>query len=280
MQISPLAKGRVLNWRPSLKGHHVKKYSSMELHSRPVMLAPLIDWRPLQSPVWDQGQTGSCSGFSSRSHLEALQLMGLRLKAPIGTNPLEWSVSQFTQISAFFHYWNTRAAEGDASSDAGATTLLDVCNQLQIKGACSEATWPSNGGSSNVTTCPPSKAYGEAYHHKLPNFYAVANNLSELKRCLSNGFGFVFGIPVYESFMGQDAASTGVIPYPSPSEGIEGGHALYCVGYDDSKQAFIFKNSWTDQWGDNGYGYLPYDYMLNLADDQFTMRLVPTAMAA
>ena len=41
-------------------------------------------------------------------------------------------------------------------------------------------------------------------------------------------------------------------------QGANGAHAYTIVGYDDSKQKFIIKNSWGDYWGDQGYGYLPY----------------------
>jgi len=47
------------------------------------------------------------------------------------------------------------------------------------------------------------------------------------------------------------------------------------VGYDDAKKitntinnkattgALLIRNSWGTGWGDNGYGWLPYDYILN-----------------
>ena len=42
---------------------------------------------------------------------------------------------------------------------------------------------------------------------------------------------------------------------------LRGGHAICVVGYDDDTQLFKFKNSWSNSWGDNGYGYLPYEFM-------------------
>jgi len=36
-----------------------------------------------------------------------------------------------------------------------------------------------------------------------------------------------------------------------------GGHAVTVVGFND--KGFIFKNSWGEEWGENGYGYLSFD---------------------
>lgn len=265
---------RVLNLRRSLSTNHLHPYRTMELSTQALLLPSLVDRRSLQSPVWDQGNSGSCSAFSSKSHLEDLQLAEIRDTTP-NIDPLEWIKDKFTPISAYFHYWNTRALEGSTATDAGATTLVDVATALRTKGAVSEATWPATP--QNLLKCPPSTAYGEAWHHKLPLHYVLDQNLAEMKRCLNNGFGFVFGVLVYGSFM---EAGNGHIPTPNPfRENLEGGHALYMVGYDDARQCFIFKNSWSTQWGMQGYGYIPYNYILDprLAFDFITFRLVPTA---
>ena len=57
---------------------------------------------------------------------------------------------------------------------------------------------------------------------------------------------------------------------------IVGGHAVVAVGYDDSDRVFICRNSWGEGWGDAGYFYMPYAYLLdnNLSDDFWTVRLV------
>ena len=63
-----------------------------------------------------------------------------------------------------------------------------------------------------------------------------------------------------------------------------GGHAVLAVGYDSEievnrdadgkieKGAFIIKNSWGEKWGDGGFAYLPFHYVLNqLAVDLWTI---------
>jgi C1A family cysteine protease len=76
----------------------------------------------------------------------------------------------------------------------------------------------------------------------------------------------------------------GKIPFPTDTEKPVGGHALVAVGYDDectitnsinqttTKGAFLVRNSWGLGWGADGYGWLPYDYVLQgLAVDWFSI---------
>ena len=82
-----------------------------------------------------------------------------------------------------------------------------------------------------------------------------------------------------------DAGREVEIPFPKPFEKQEGGHAVVAVGYDDkvqienkglisnkTKGAFLIRNSWGRSWGDDGYGWLPYDFVLqNLAVDWWSL---------
>ena len=76
--------------------------------------------------------------------------------------------------------------------------------------------------------------------------------------------------------MTDDVANSGIMPMPLPTDSVEGGHAVMAVGYNDSKQWYIIRNSWGAGWGDKGYFYMPYAYMhnTNLCSDFWTIRLV------
>jgi C1A family cysteine protease len=93
---------------------------------------------------------------------------------------------------------------------------------------------------------------------------------------LASGYPFVFGFSVYQSFESPQVAKTGHVPMPAPTEKQIGGHAVVAVGYDDSNQWFLVRNSWGASWGMKGYFSIPYSYLTdnNLSDDFWTIRLV------
>ena len=90
--------------------------------------------------------------------------------------------------------------------------------------------------------------------------------------CLADGFPFVFGFTVYESFETLKVAQTGIVPMPKKSERTLGGHAVMAIGYDQKQKHFIVRNSWGPQWGQAGYFTMPYAYLETLASDFWTIR--------
>src|SRR5438552_524407 len=82
-----------------------------------------------------------------------------------------------------------------------------------------------------------------------------------MQGCLASGYPFVLGFSVYESFMSPEVAKTGEVPLPPRGEQLIGGHAVVAVGYDDSIQRFIVRNSWGTGWGMKGYCTMPYGYL-------------------
>jgi len=89
-------------------------------------------------------------------------------------------------------------------------------------------------------------------------------------------YPFVFGFSVYESFEGEEVKATGIASLPKKNEQCLGGHAVLAVGYDNTTNRFLVRNSWGDSWGIKGYFTLPYEYLLNenLSDDFWNITLI------
>jgi len=99
------------------------------------------------------------------------------------------------------------------------------------------------------------------------------NTLETVKRFLAAGFASVFGFVVCTSVSCEPD-----IPCPTIFDGIRGGQAALAVGYDDNRRirsdrgALLLVNSWGQNWGEGGCGWLPYTYVREqLAADFWTM---------
>jgi C1A family cysteine protease len=67
------------------------------------------------------------------------------------------------------------------------------------------------------------------------------------------------GFTVYESFVTQQVADTGIMPVPKPGEPQQGGHEVLCLGYDIPRQLALIQNSWGEDWGQRGYFEMPFE---------------------
>jgi C1A family cysteine protease len=143
---------------------------------------------------------------------------------------------------------------------------------MHAYGVCPEEMW--NYKSDNFAESPSREAYDFGRHHKSIIYARVPQDLIQLKQCLIEGYLFAFGMSVYSNFESDETEKTGFLNVPSENDEYRGGHAVCAVGFDDERSIFIVRNSWGEQWGDCGYFYLPYAYMLdkNLVYDIWTFR--------
>ena len=164
--------------------------------------------------------------------------------------------------SRLFLYYNERKLDNNILGDPS-LTLSQGINALEKFGICSEIMWPYL--INTFTNKQPSvDAYSEAEKNQAIKGYRVEQTSTSLKGCLNSGDPFVVGILIYESFESKNASKTGMIPMPNVvHEKLLGGHAVTCIGYDDTSQVWIMKNSWGSNWGDHGSFYLPYKYLLD-----------------
>ena len=224
-----------------------------------IALPSNVDLRPQCPPVYDQGQLGSCTANGIAGAIQ-FDRMKQQLKP------------DFTP-SRLFVYYNERVMEHTVNSDSGAA-IRDGIKSVGVKGDCPETEWPYD--ISKYAHKPPPTCYQDALKYKAVQYQSLVQILSQMKGCLASGYPFVFGFTVYESFESPQVAQTGVVPMPAQAEKVLGGHCVLAVGYDDSQQRFIIRNSWGTGWAMQGYCTMPYAYLTdaNLASDFWTIRLV------
>ena len=241
---------RHFGWVPDRPDQRDYLYSAI----RPVVRLPeKVDLREFCSIVENQEALGSCTANALAGNLEYLD---------------HKTDDKYEDVSRLFFYYNERVLEDTVDYDSGAS-LRDGIKTLRKQGVCWETTWPYL--IEHFDRKPPKKSYVEAKKHRIESYHRI-NSLPEMLTCLAEGYPFVFGFTVYESFQSQRVAKTGVANMPGKKEKVLGGHAVMAAGYNQSQKRFLARNSWGSQWGKDGYFTMPYEYLETLAADFWTIR--------
>jgi len=206
-----------------------------------------VDLRAHMTAVEDQGDTNSCVANAVAGAYEYL------VKRHWGDDSYD--------VSRLFIYYNARLVEDDDIEDEG-SVIEHAIDSLCSHGACAEACWPFDEDAVNDE--PDEDAYEEASRFLVEDVSVVPTELDAWRRCLADGYPIIFGLQLYRSF--DTHRRRGLVPVPTRREVSReehGGHAMLCVGYSDRDQVFIVRNSWGADWGDGGYCYIPYRYIIS-----------------
>lgn len=237
-------KKRLYGWSKKKSDRTLSKY--IHIFKITPILKHFIDLRKMCPSIYDQGMLGSCT-----SHAVSAAYQVEQYKKKI-VNPIK--------PSRLFIYYNTRLIMNTTDFDSGAS-LEDTMKSCSIYGMCNEKLLGYN--IKKFTIKPLQVCYNNATLYKIIKYANIEQSLSQLKQSLINGYPFVFGFLVFDSFESSLMAKTGIMTMPTKSEQLLGGHAVLCVGFNDSLNMFIVRNSWGTNWGLNGYFYMPYAYMIN-----------------
>ncbi|MFA6238408.1 MAG: C1 family peptidase [Bacteriovorax sp.] len=220
-----------------------------------------FDWRNVNGtnwlgPVMNQGNCGSCVAFAAVATLEATY----RINAA-----LPWLAPTFSPQQLF----NC----GGGACNWG-WTPSSAASMLKKQGVVDSACVPYESGSTGEDIqCKKVFCQNQAERtYKIagstsPSF--AGGTAGKVKEALKKG-PLVTTLTVYEDFL---VYSSGI--YKSISKKSVGGHAVSLVGFNDIERYWLVRNSWGDDWGENGFIRVSYDDKSGIADSTWAYQTVP-----
>jgi hypothetical protein len=185
----------------------------------------------------------------------------------------------YLRPSRLWIYWNNRYRMGgwQATFQDTGSTIRDTMKSL-ADGWVPETKWKYKDDPITYTIPAPRFPWMKV-EQKAVVYESVPQDEKSISSALDQGLVIGFGIMVYESFESASVAKTGIVPNPDTKrETLLGGHAITICGKKviDGKKYFKFRNSWSEKWGDKGYGYLPAEFVLdpNMSSDFWVLRSI------
>lgn len=223
-------------------------------------LPSVVDMGSWMPPVYDQGNLGSCTANAIAASLEYVDKYNPGL-ANLGLNPPPevWDLP-----SRLWIYYNGRALYGAEGWDIGLSIPagLEAVGQF---GIAPEEDWPYD--ISKFTMKPPERAYEDADKARILFYRRIPLDLRLAKIVLAFRYPIIFGVSIDRNFMAYQVVMRNgirVIRKPDPASTI-GEHAMLICGYRQDIGCFNVRNSWTQGWGESGYCWMPFEYLLDPA---------------
>ena len=188
----------------------------------------MIDWREYCTPIKDQGLCGACTAFGTIGAMEALLNIVSSVKVDLSESHL------------FF------CADGDCFTGAYMHKVLDRAKDY----ICREECWPYKPYNQPCKLEPCRNWKQGAYRIKA---WQYVYDVKRMKQLLQTG-PLVGVMKVYQSFMHYKSG----VYSPVENDAFLGYHCVTVVGYDDSKGAWLIRNSWSTDWGMDGYAWIKY----------------------
>lgn len=190
----------------------------------------------------DQMSLGSCVGWA----------VGYAAKSFHEVNEEGWSRS--TPNHQFSASWIYNQLNGGSDNGTYISAAMDL---LVNSGADTLASFPYVNG--DYTTQPNATSHQRAARFPAKSWSTLAVSEASFKNVLAGHNVVVIGTEVLPDFDALNGTTNTI--YDDNAGASRGRHALAIIGYNDTKHAFRFINSWSTSFGDGGYGWIGYSFI-------------------
>jgi len=204
-----------------------------------------VDWTEQVTEIRNQGQEGSCVGFAVCA-LKEFQ---------------EWRQhgKKFDFSERWIYEWAKEHDEWPGTDYEG-TSIRGAMKALAQHGICEEKLWPYIPGQKGE---PDEKAAEDAYSYRIEKYRSLVIPRKDIRlilRGLHETGPIAAGFAVHSTWF--NVGSDGIIKKPCCFAKILGYHAVPVVAYDG--KYLKIKNSWGSSWGAQGFGYLKFNYAIDI----------------
>ncbi len=185
-----------------------------------------LDLRPELQDIRNQGSQGSCLAQSAACMKE-------------------WQEKQDIEFDGYMSpqfIYNLRSNSGSGMHGRDAMKIL------YKNGVCHESDYKYGEIQTKEEVIANNEIVAKALNHKIKSFARV-HTIDATKKALFQNGPCIICFPVYNH-------GVEMWRQENKDQKMKGGHAMTLVGY--TKKAFIIRNSWGSNWGDDGYCYYPF----------------------
>ncbi len=203
------------------------------------------DLTAVMPPIGNQGALGSCTAWAA----------GYAAASYTANRQFEWGADSPSHQASPGYLYEMLLEEDNLNCGSG-TSIATSMDLLVQSGCSSLATVPYTD-----VTCIENPSGADATNFKIGSFNRVVEtDRHAIRGELSAGRPVVFGAYIYDDFSyfyGDDVYYGSGTLMDSGAQ--HAAHAMTLVGYDDGLGAYRVMNSWSDQWGDEGFMWMAFD---------------------